>query len=199
MTPSTAAGYLAETRLDLEELEAQHGGELTLEEARDVAQALGAMARGHQWWIGDLLVYSEDKFGEEFAQLEAELELEPRTAGNYRYVAAAVAPSRRREDLSWSHHAEVARLKPAQQKSMLKWAAEEAATVRELRIRVAIEFPAGGEPSPALPGLEPAEEPDVQKRLERIERALEAGNMVDLDDVRWLLLLAKRLTRGGRG
>jgi hypothetical protein len=197
---ATAAGYLLETSLDLKELESQHGGTLTIDEARDVARSLGAMARGHQWWIGDLLVYGEEQFGEEFAQIEAELELEPRTAGNYRWVADKVAATRRRDDLSWSHHAEVARLKPAAQKTLLKWAADEKATVRDLRIRVAIEFPqAAGEPREPLPGLEPAEEHDVQKRLELIERALEAGNMVDLDDVRWLLLLAKRLTRGGRG
>lgn len=196
---ATTAGYLLETRLDLEELEAQHGGVLTIDEARDVARALGAMARGHQWWVGDLLVYGEQQFGEEFAQLEAELELEPRTAANWRWVADKVAATRRREDLSWSHHAEVARLKPNQQKALLAWAADEHATVRELRIRVAIEHPpAPGEPSPPLPGIPPAEESEIQRLIERVERSL-AGNLVDLDDVRELLQLVKRLTRGGHG
>lgn len=170
---------------------------IAFDEYLEVCAALGAIARGHQWWIGDALVDGEERFGEEFAQGEGELGLEPRTAANYRWVAASVEASRRREDLSWSHHAEVARLAPADQRRMLKWAADTGATVRQLRDAVALEFPDGaGEP---LPGLGPEEESDVQRRLEEIERRLEAGDGLDdswRGDVAYLIGLAKRLTRG---
>lgn len=198
---TAAAGYYLPTCLDFEELETQHGGELTLDEARDVARALGAMARGHQWWIGDLLVHSEERFGEEFAQLEAELELEPRTVANYRWVAGSVKASRRREALSWSHHAEVGRLTATQQKKALERAEKDGMTVRELRDYVSTTWPAPEQTELPIPGPEPTalEEGEIQRRIERVELALEAGDVAPAiaGDVRWLLELAKRLTRHG--
>ena len=201
---TTATSYYLPTRLDLDELEAQHGGELTLEEARDVAAALGAMARGHQWWIGDLLVWGEVRFGEEFAQLEAELDLPPQTAANWRWVAASVKPSRRREKLTWSHHAEVARLPAKVQDALLRRAEKDSWTVRELREHVAANYPADQQSALAINGPEPSalDDRDTQRRLEDIEQRLQAGDgvtfgMLQPGDVVWLLGLAKRLTRGG--
>lgn len=175
-------------------------GELALAKWLDVLRGLGAMASGHQWWIGDALVYGEERYGEAFAQGEVELGLPPATAANYRYVASRLDRSRRREDLTWSHHAEVARLGPDAQAAALELAATEAWNVRQLRDYVALTYPQSdprlfGDDAGDSPGAARAEA-DLQARLERIELALDAGD-VDPLDVRWLLDLAKRLTRGG--
>lgn len=173
---------------------------MPLEAWLDLCRSLGAMAAGHQWWIGDALVYGEERYGEESAQGESELGLAPQTALNYRYVASRLEPRRRRSDLTWSHHAEVARLSGEAQERCLAIAVEEAWNVRQLRDYVAITYP---QSQPKLFGeddgrddLTDRENTDVQKRVERISRELEAGADIDRSDVAWLLELVKRLTRG---
>lgn len=147
--------------------------DLGVDEWVDLLRSLGAIARGHQWWVGDALVFGEEHFGDEQAFAHAdELGLEPHTQTNYRWVASAVAPSRRRDDLSWSHHAEVARLEPRQQRSALAWAAKNGAGVRELREYVAIHWPSGDASRP--PADATAGDPDeLQRRAGRVRDALD--------------------------
>lgn len=115
---------------------------IEFDELREAAVALGAIARSYQWWIGDLLAYGIEHFGEdEWPQLEADLELDPKTAQNYAYVARNVQRVTRRENLSFSHHAEIARLRPVDQEKMLERAAEAEWSVRDLRREVLREFP----------------------------------------------------------
>jgi hypothetical protein len=172
--------------------------DITLEQALEVGELLGRVAKGHQWWIGDLLVEAEKRWGEESAQLEATIGLAPHTLQNYQWVAEHVERARRRENLTWSHHAEIARLTPKQQAEALDRAEADCWTVRQLRDYVAITYPQQREPGEPIPGLEPGEEEDVQRRLERIEAAMTAGDDVDREDIAWLVHIVKRLTRGGR-
>lgn len=174
----------------------------TVEGWAEVLRTLGAISRHHQWWIGDALVFGEKHFGDDVsAQVAEELSLEPHTLVNYRWVAASVEASRRRDDLSWSHHAEVARLAKQTQRDVLKRAAKEGWTVRQLRDYVAITYP---QSQPALFGHDDGggERDDVtaNRRLESIERRLESdgdGLPGDwLGEVVWLVDVAKRALRG---
>jgi hypothetical protein len=185
-------------------------GKMTAQEYAGLLATLGGMARNHQWWVGDALVDGEKRFGEdEYSQLVESADLEPHTLTNYRWVAASVEPSRRREDLSWSHHAEVARLAPETQTLMLAEAVERSWGVRELREAVAIRYPQSGrepETPPETGQLSAADEALIARRLEglgtAIEDARKAGprwhEHVNLDDVQWLYRLALHFTRGGR-
>lgn len=172
--------------------------EMTIDEYVALLRSLGAIVHGHQWWGGDALVEGERRYGDDFAQYADELGVEPHTLTNWRWVADSVKPSRRREDLSWSHHAEVARLDPKAQKAALAHAAKEGLNVRQLRDYVALTWPQARQEHLDLGPLNPREEIDVNKRLEQIERTLEAGDDVDAADVRWLVDLAKRLVRSAR-
>jgi hypothetical protein len=161
----------------------------------EVLRSLGGIARGYQWWIGDALVYAESHYGDELAyQLAEELNLEPHTLTNYRWVASSVDRKRRRDDLSWSHHAEVARLGPKAQAEVLARAASEGWTVRQLRDHVAIVYP---QSQPGLFNDDDGDQARVSenRRLESIERRFEADGQVDPDDVRWLLGVARRAIR----
>lgn len=184
------------------------GKPLTLDKFRELLAGLDAMAVGHQFWVGDAAVYGEEHFDEhDFHQAVADaLTLEPHTITNYRWVAKSVEPSRRREELTWSHHAEVARLTPAQQAAMLKRAVDKAWGVRELRDAVALKYPQAGDTrEPHEPSeLTPADEALINRRLEGLDVALEnaraAGELwhehVELEDVQWLHSLARSLMRG---
>jgi hypothetical protein len=78
---------------------------------------LGEIGRACQWWIGDWLNYGERAYGEKYAQGMAATGYELQTLTNMAWVAARVEISRRREILSWSHHAEVAALESDEQVS----------------------------------------------------------------------------------
>jgi len=92
-------------------------------------QALGAsLGRIHnaiQWAIADWIRYGEAEYGEMYAQSIEDTGRSYRTLANYVWVAGKFEFSRRRENLSFSHHAEVAAL-PEQQQECLLDAAEAA-------------------------------------------------------------------------
>jgi hypothetical protein len=166
----------------------------------ELLSSLGTITKSHQWWVGDALVYAEQQYGDgDGSQYADALGLEPHTLTNYRWVAASVTRSRRRVDLSWSHHAEVARLGTDAQRSVLARAKRDGWTVRQLRDYVALTYP---QSQPSLFGDDDGSDPDrerrdieTNRRLEEIERTLDAGDSVDAQDVRWLLELAKRAVR----
>ena len=103
----------------LTELRLPASGNLTWEDYERLGSFLGAMSVAMCWWIGDFLVYGEEVFGEEYAQIEASLRLRPQTLANYRSVAKHVPPSRRRAGLSFGVHAELAYLPPRDRDEML--------------------------------------------------------------------------------
>lgn len=77
-----------------------------LECGRVLVQIEGAV----QWWLGDWWVFGELKFGER-VQVAEDLDLNYQTLRNYGSIARAIQLSRRRDNLSFSIHAEVAGLK----------------------------------------------------------------------------------------
>lgn len=106
----------------------------------DVWQAVGEqlklVERSLMWLVGDWMLYGEGNYGERFSQALDASDYAPQTIENATWVARSISRSRRRESLSWSHHAEVAsrQLTPEQQDMLLDIAEAEALTTKELRI-----------------------------------------------------------------
>lgn len=105
---------------------------LTREQWVEVGRSLRALEKGIQFWVGDWLAYGEAHYGEEAF---ADLERQDKTLANWATVARSVDPSRRREDVRFSHHAEVAPLRdlPEAQERILARVANEDLTVSETR------------------------------------------------------------------
>ena len=97
--------------------------DLSFEEYEALSATLDLMESGVQWWQGDRLNYGERRYGEVAAAAIAE-DKSPQTFMNYVWVANAIQPSRRRETLSFTHHAEVAALPIIEQEEILNWAEE---------------------------------------------------------------------------
>ena len=91
------------------------------------------IGRGAGWWIGDWLRYGNEAFGERYVRAARITGYGVQTLMNMVYVASRFESERRREKLSWSHHAEVAALEPADQVRWLKRAEAERFSVRCLR------------------------------------------------------------------
>lgn len=89
-----------------------------------------------KWALGDLLIFGESRYGEEYAQVLDVARISERQAERYRYVAQQVRPSRRRENLSFTHHEEVAALEPSDQERLLGNALDSSWSTGDLRGRV---------------------------------------------------------------
>jgi hypothetical protein len=86
-----------------------------------------------QWWIGDMLAFGYKTYEELTAQLEGEYKRTLRSLQQYRYVCAAISPSRRLEDLSFGHHEPVAPLPASEQRKWLRLAVKENLSVAQFR------------------------------------------------------------------
>ena len=84
-----------------------------------LGRSLQAMQQGIHWWLGDWLRFGEAQFGEKYAQAVEDTGFAEQTLQNDVWVASAIPASRRREELTFSHHSEVAALPPAEQDEWL--------------------------------------------------------------------------------
>lgn len=57
-----------------------------------------------QWAIGDWINYGEANYGEKYAQALDATDISLQTLQNYAWLSKSFDTSRRRENLSWSHH-----------------------------------------------------------------------------------------------
>ncbi|KAA2253101.1 LmbU [Solihabitans fulvus] len=60
------------------------------------------------WYLGDWLVFGQDKYANRYSRAVEEVGLDYQTLRNYAWIARRFEYSRRREGLSFQHHAEVA-------------------------------------------------------------------------------------------
>jgi len=97
---------------------------------------LGAMTRCSQWWLGDWVRYGTGRWGEKYKEAARISGYDVKTLRNIAYVAEQIEVSRRRDTLTWSHHAEVCGLEPEDQDRWLDQAASQRMSVADLRIEL---------------------------------------------------------------
>jgi hypothetical protein len=147
------AGAITPVSLDLTD------ANLTYDRWEALGRLLGSVKRSTSWYIGDWLIFGEALFGEEHAQgvestVSERYDIAERVTGltretlmNYKSVCQSIAVNRRRENLPFSIHIEVAPLTPREQRRWLAHAEKESLTRAELHraIREAGEAPEPGE------------------------------------------------------
>jgi hypothetical protein len=89
-----------------------------------VGSMLERMNGAVQWWIGDWLLYGENRpeWGDGYEQAISIFKLSYSTLANYKRVAKRVEFSRRRENLPFDHHEAVACLEDELQEEVLSMA-----------------------------------------------------------------------------
>jgi hypothetical protein len=102
-----------------------------------IGHDLMCISSASAWWLGDWIVYGQRAYRQRYmAALEA-TPLDYHTLRNYAWVARHVEMSRRRDNLSFQHHAAVAALPAAEQEFWLERAEKESWTRDELRRQLA--------------------------------------------------------------
>jgi hypothetical protein len=110
--------------------------EIEFPEWAEAGRRLGAMGRCGQWGLGDWIQYGNVKFGERYTRAARITGYDVQTLMNMVYVASKFEISRRRENLSWSHHESVASLGADEQDHWLDLAVSQHLSVSDLRFEL---------------------------------------------------------------
>jgi N6-adenosine-specific RNA methylase IME4 len=103
-----------------------------------VGNALKQMERSVMWWIGDWVNFGERRYGEKYAQALEATPYEYATLRDAAWVAGRIELSRRRDNLSWSHHRVAAALATQEEADeILARAVAEKLSRNDLRAEVA--------------------------------------------------------------
>ena len=112
---------------------------LSFDEWERCGRQLQLMEGSVQWWIGDWLNFGEQKYGEKYAQAVDASDGTGKSVDTlraYQWVAERVPVVRRRTNLPWSHHREVAQLDPREQNALLASAEQGGWSIKEIRSAV---------------------------------------------------------------
>ncbi len=101
-----------------------------------VGRKLSEIHTSSAWCPGDWLAHGEAAYGGRYRDAVEQTSLDYQALRNYAWVARQVPLSRRRDSLSFGHHAEVAALPQAEQDFWLRKAEELSWPVRQLRQEV---------------------------------------------------------------
>jgi hypothetical protein len=110
--------------------------EIEFPEWAEAGRRLGAMGRCGQWGLGDWIKYGNSKFGQRYTRAARITGYDVQTLMNMVYVASKFEISRRRENLSWSHHETVASLEADEQDRWLDLATSQSLSVADLRVEL---------------------------------------------------------------
>jgi hypothetical protein len=108
--------------------------DLDVQEWAMAGRRIGAVSRSIQWLLGDWIAYGNLKFGERYARAAQITGYDTQSLMNMVYVASRFPFSRRRENLSWSHHEAVAALDDEDQCCWLDQASANRWSVADLRM-----------------------------------------------------------------
>ncbi len=110
--------------------------ELDLAAWTAAGRRLGAIGRCGQWGIGDWIRYGNARFGERYSRAARITGYDAQTLMNMVYVSSRYEVSRRRENLSWSHHETLASLDPDAQDRWLDRVTSERLSIADLRLEL---------------------------------------------------------------
>ncbi|MEU8792999.1 LmbU family transcriptional regulator [Streptomyces sp. NPDC048643] len=95
---------------------------------------LRELVNSSAWWLADWLIYGESTYGwRRYKEAVERTGLDYQTLRNYAWVARRFEHDRRRDSLSFAHHAEVTRLSPPEQDYWLRKAEQQKWSRNELR------------------------------------------------------------------
>jgi predicted DNA binding CopG/RHH family protein len=99
-----------------------------------IGAGLRELTNSSAWWLADWLIFGEAAYGwRRYREAIERTGLDYQTLRNYAWVARRFEQHRRRDSLSFAHHAEVTRLSPPEQDYWLRKAEQQKWSRNELR------------------------------------------------------------------
>ncbi|GAB1821723.1 hypothetical protein HerbRD11066_48870 [Herbidospora sp. RD11066] len=146
-----------------------------------IGKQISLICDSSSWWLGDWLVYGEQTYADRYRMAIEQTSLDYQTLRNYAWVARRFSLARRRDKLSFAHHAEVAALPEEDQDLWLRRAEQSGWSRNRLRRELR------GTPPAVEPG--PGPEPRVQFTYsrEQLERWKQAADLQNSDLANWMV------------
>ncbi|WP_037502713.1 LmbU family transcriptional regulator [Solirubrobacter soli] len=148
-----------------------------------VGRRLSHVSSRATWALGDWLLFGERAFGGRYRTAVEATNLDYQTLRNYAWVAGSFAPHRRRPELSFQHHAELAAMTEIEQDLWLNRAVTGRWSRNELRRRLRAKRNGGDAERPALVVR-------VELTPEDEFRWRQAADSTQLDLMAWLRAVA---------
>jgi hypothetical protein len=145
-----------------------------------IGKQIALISHASCWWLGDWLIYGEDKYPDRYKKAVAETGLEYQTLRNYAWVARRFSPSHRRDGLSLQHHEVVAALPPQERDIWLDRAEHFSWSRSELRKQVQLRRAADKAPAGDPVTLRLEITPDREQRWK------DAASVGNRDLVEWI-------------
>ncbi|MFF3324039.1 LmbU family transcriptional regulator [Streptomyces sp. NPDC002889] len=145
------------------------------------------IADSSAWCLGDWLVYGQERYADRYRTGVQSAGLDYQTLRNYAWVARHFELSRRREALSFGHHAEVVSLPPAEADAWLDRAEQHGWSRNKLRLQLRESRQGNRAATPARASL-----PQISAPCDRVERWREAASRVERDFEEWILVALDR-------
>lgn len=147
--PETETANLIEEYVEITETGARFKKKPPFKKWLVIAEFPQAIRSRSQWWIGDVLNYGEDEYGEKYAQAVDEHGKSESRLQTYASVCRRFEPSRRRREVSFDHHAECAALLPQEADRVLAEAIKMRWSKMDVRAeRIRIQEQSGQAPKP---------------------------------------------------
>ncbi|MFG3442567.1 LmbU family transcriptional regulator [Nonomuraea sp. NPDC047897] len=158
-----------------------------------IGKQISLISDSSAWWLGDWLIYGEKEYADRYRMAIEQTSLDYQTLRNYAWVARRFSLARRRDKLSFAHHAEVAALAQEEQDVWLE-RAEQFGWSRN-RLRRELRRTTGVVPVEAAEAADGREAAagsvDVKVRLtssrEQLERWKKAADLQNRDLVSWMV------------
>lgn len=163
---------------------------ISIEDWLAIGDELLSVSDASAWWLGDWLVYGEQRFPERYRMAIDSTHLSYKTLRNYAWVARRFPPARRRDALGLAHHAEVAALPEEDQDRWLDRAVAGGWPVAELRRRLRSARTRAS--LPAAGGDAPVERVEITVDPERKRRWQDAANLIRRDLAEWACAVIDR-------
>lgn len=181
--PCTPAGLLIDPSVHARRTALHLPDRLSLADWKRVGEQISLISSASSWWLGDWLVYGQDKYPDRYRVAISEAALDYQTLRNYAWVARKFPLSRRRDTLSLQHHCEVASLSEVDQDIWLERAVRFKWSKAELRrqLRASAESPGPGESTTAL---------SVSICMEQRQRWQEAADAAECTLAEWVIQVA---------
>lgn len=109
---------------------------MPLDTWKELGATIGKYANASNWWLGDWLAFGKVKYGRRYKEGVVLTGLDYQTLRNYASVARRFEPSRRRDTLSFQHHADLCALPNHEQERWLDAAEEHRWSRADLRRRL---------------------------------------------------------------
>jgi hypothetical protein len=155
---------------------------LTFERWERAGLQLAGIVESSAWCLGDWLIYGKQRYADRYQRAIQAANLDYQTLRNYAWVARRFEIGRRRETLSFQHHAEVASLPAAEQDEWLERAEQRGWTRNQLRRQVRN---SRSDPGRSASGSLPL--PRLRVPTDRFERWREAADQAGTDFDRWIV------------